>query len=146
MAARGGKALVLAMLISFLAVQGTPVFDFAACYCHLHKGCLLHTPASSTKEFHCVMTSLATCTDRRCSKITPSVMPLADAVNTDEGSMAVPAGGADHGEFNVAERSMAAPAEGADHSQFNFAEGNMAAPAGGAHHGESNTAEEDAAP
>nr|QCX08905.1 jekyll 3 [Agropyron cristatum] len=124
MAARGGKALVLAILISFLVVQGTLGFDFAACYCDLHSACILHTPRSSGKEFHCMKTSLAACTDRRCSKKPPSVMPLTDPVNpvTDEGSMAVPAGGADHGEFNVAEGSVAAPVGVADHGEFIVAE------------------------
>nr|QCX08907.1 jekyll 3 [Secale cereale] len=124
MAARGGKALVLAMLLSFLAVQGTLGFDFAACYCHHHSTCLAQTPGSSGKEFHCVKTSLAACTGWRCSKRHPSVMPLADPVNpvTDEGSMAVPAGGADHAEFHITEGSVEAPAGGADHGDFNTSE------------------------
>nr|QCX08906.1 jekyll 3 [Elymus villosus] len=124
MAARGGKALVLAMLISFLAVQGTLGFDFAACYCEHNKWCTNHTPPSSGRELYCLKKGIRECTSLRCSKRTPSVMPLADAVNTvtDEGSMAVPAGGADRGEFNVAEDSMAAPAGGADHGEFIVAE------------------------
>ncbi|KAF7037747.1 hypothetical protein CFC21_048056 [Triticum aestivum] len=119
MAARGGKALVLAMLISFLAVQGTLGSDFAACYCHHNKVCTKQWPR---KPVYCMKKSLEDCTGWTCSKKPPSVMPLADAVNPDEGSMAVPAGGADHGEFNITEGSMAAPAGGADHGDFNTAE------------------------
>nr|QCX08904.1 jekyll 3 [Aegilops speltoides] len=124
MAARGGKALVLAMLISFLAVQGTLGLDFAACYCQHNKWCMKLMPPGSGTELYCLKKSIRECTSLRCSKRAPSVMPLADPVNpvTDEGSMAVPAGGADHGEFHITEGSVAAAAGGADHGDFNTAE------------------------
>ncbi|CDJ26291.1 hypothetical protein CFC21_042174 [Triticum aestivum] len=124
MAARAGKALALAMLISFLVVQGTTGKLTENCYCVFYNWCFNFGPKPRDHVI-CMEKSLKHCF-KGCPRTatTPYVTPLADLVNpvTDEGSMAVPAGGADHGEFHVTEGSVAAPAGGADHGKFNVAE------------------------
>ncbi|KAI5000124.1 uncharacterized protein LOC123444291 [Hordeum vulgare subsp. vulgare] len=60
MAARGGKALVLAMLISFLAVQGTlGDFPFRCCHCDEYRRCKSNHPG--LEEDHCILKSFKNC-------------------------------------------------------------------------------------
>nr|CAK12618.1 JEKYLL protein precursor [Hordeum vulgare subsp. vulgare] len=131
MAARGGKALVLAMLISFLAVQGT-LGDLHKCFCGCYTKCMKQTAGHDACVKQC-MNPHGKCFFGCRRKSTPSMMALADHVNPDrdEDTMTVAAEGADHGKFNVTEGSMAVPAGGADHGEFNVTEGSMAALAGG---------------
>nr|QCX08909.1 jekyll 1 [Triticum monococcum subsp. aegilopoides] len=122
MAVRGGKALVVAMLISFLLVQGS-LGDLHSCFCRCYKRCMKQTRNHDVCVVNCMDTP-AKCFFG-CLRSTPSVMALDDdLVNpvTDERSMAVPAGGADHGEFHITEGSVEAPTGGADHGKFNVAE------------------------
>ncbi|KAM3351343.1 hypothetical protein ACQJBY_023378 [Aegilops geniculata] len=122
MAVRGGKALVVAMLISFLLVQGT-LGDLHSCFCRCYKRCMKQTHKHDACVKHC-MDTRAHCFFGCSTRSTPSVMALDDLVNParDEDMMTVAAGGADHGEFNITEGSVEAPAGGADHGEFNAAQ------------------------
>ncbi|KAM3332442.1 hypothetical protein ACQJBY_027944 [Aegilops geniculata] len=59
MAVRGGKALVAAMLISFLLVQGA-LGEFRCCHCNVYRNCMLNH-RKTTQEDHCILKSFKDC-------------------------------------------------------------------------------------
>ncbi|XBI28938.1 hypothetical protein VPH35_053053 [Triticum aestivum] len=81
MAARAGKALALAMLISFLVVQGTTGKLTENCYCVFYNWCFNFGPKPRDHVI-CMEKSLKHCF-KGCPRTatTPYVTPLADLVN-----------------------------------------------------------------